>query len=167
MKTKTLIERITAQNDADFNERVNAFILEHDVARVVYTADPNMVYIEYIIQVSETREEEMSLKGEHHYCGECPYLERSKDGRVRKHLCTKHGKLRRDSAPCCDWYLEKGELNVSKTGRTNEGTGSAFGGHSGHDPRVSDCDLQSIFGKDGFFAIRERNSGDVSECSGR
>lgn len=129
MKTITLIERITSHSDEEFNLKVNSFIKSHTSAKVIYTSDPNVIFIEYEEQIAETAEDEYTQQGEHHYCGECPYLERSKDGRVKRHSCMIHGKLRRDSAPCCDWYLEllKGEENAFRQKSDLSETGARDG----------------------------------------
>ena len=53
---------------------------------------------------AESVKEEYELKGEQCYCGECHKLERSKDRRVKHHLCTKTHEMRKDTSCACNWY---------------------------------------------------------------
>ncbi len=68
--------------------------------------DSMAITIEYRIAefVPENLKEKYELLGGECYCGECPKLQISPDGRVKYHLCTKTGGYKKVNSCACNWY---------------------------------------------------------------
>lgn len=120
MKTKTTTKHVIIKQGKpeDIDREINAILglpnlISH---RLTYLNDSVMfAAVEYSIEttVYENIKEEFEAKGEIYYCDDCPYLERSTDGRVKSLNC-KCGKTTISRRACLLFYQElaKGEIAV-------------------------------------------------------
>lgn len=111
---KTFIYCIKADNPNDFNQQTKAFCQDHTVTRITPYPD-FLAYIEYekTETHTETRLEEYE-QNKRHYCGECPFLESSKDARRKKMYCPIVKGIRWKDSPACEQFYLKGELDEER-----------------------------------------------------
>lgn len=103
----------------DFQDKVNAVLEEHPSAEM--TIDGIVPYlchawIDCERLIPETKADEYELKGEKHYCIECPYLDRPQNSnkRQKRFPCehAKHGIAFTDELACdkfYEWYERQEE----------------------------------------------------------
>ena len=109
-KEKTTKFKTIKESDPEvFDYRLNDFMSNgYDIVdKRWHNFDGQMaVTIEYRIAefVPESLKEKYELLGEQCFCGECPKLQISKDGRVKHHLCTKTNNYKKVNSCACNWY---------------------------------------------------------------
>lgn len=103
---------IQGESAADFEAAINAVLTEHPNADMrIDTLIPFLCHAWYTaeVNVAETKAEEYELRGEGHYCIECPYLDRPlRSNKAQKTFpCqyANYGMTRTDSL-CCDRFYE-------------------------------------------------------------
>lgn len=122
MREKTYLNgfAIHGESATDFNQQLKAFCQSHCVSNITYHPTiPFLAYCDYEERepLIVTAKDECEYRGERHTCGECHLLETSPDGRRKKLVCFKSGKLRyKNSNACEDFYEElKGALNEKQS----------------------------------------------------
>ena len=117
MKSKELPRQKTVFSitPEDWDARVNAALdeLEGYVSLNIHrekTQDGYLAVIEYTVRqyIPEDIREELQLKGVHHRCGDCEYLMRSPDKRVKHMECEKGMRdLTKAEMDACMWRYEQ------------------------------------------------------------
>lgn len=99
--------------EAEMNRRLEE--LSESRPRIRYNMNQGFcAYIDYevAVRVAEDLRDEYEMRGEGSTCAECPYLEKSDDGRRKWQACKVQGRTHEDNPACLYYYrqLEKGEL---------------------------------------------------------
>ena len=113
-RKSTKHKTITADNGADFDARLNAFTESLDARRIDYEVQTNplagfIAFIKYKEDraIPENAKDEHELAGDRFYCGSCPMLSQSTDGRFKNLRCKRNGKLRNIcTSTCCNAFYE-------------------------------------------------------------
>lgn len=116
-KKSTKHKTITADNGFEFDAKLNAFTASLDEKRIEYEVQTNPVagFIAFVIyketmQIPEDKKDEHEMCGDSFYCGSCPMLTRSSDGRFKNMRCQYNGKLRHiEDSSCCSAFYEWAE----------------------------------------------------------
>ena len=121
-KKSTKHKTITADNGFEFDAKLNAFTASLDAKRIEYEVQTNPVagFIAFVIyketiQIPEDKKDEHEMCGDCFYCGSCPKLQRTTDGRFKWLRCELDGKLKKaDESPCCNAFYEWAETGKWK-----------------------------------------------------
>ena len=121
-RKSTKHKTITADNGFDFDAKLDAFTNSLDEQNIEYEVETNplagfIAFIKYkkIVQVPESIKEEHEMVGDRFYCGSCPMLKRTTDGRFKYFRCQLHGCLCHiEETPCCNEFYEWAETGAWK-----------------------------------------------------
>ncbi len=119
-KKCTKHKTIVADNGFDFDLRLNSFTESLDEKRIEYEVKTNPLagFIAFVTYtetktIPENIKDEHELVGDKFYCGSCPMLTQSTDGRFKNLRCKRNGHLRGiDTSPCCNAFYEWAESGV-------------------------------------------------------
>lgn len=121
-KKSTKHKTITADNGFEFDAKLNAFTQSLDEQKIEYDVQTNpaagfiaFVIYKQTIQIPESKKDEHEMAGDRFYCGSCPKLMRTTDGRFKNFRCSLTGKLRHiENSSCCDEFYEWAETGKWK-----------------------------------------------------
>lgn len=127
-KKSTKHKTITADNGFDFDTKLNAFTDKLDEQRVEYEVQTNPVagfiaFITYKVvrEIPENKKDEHEMVGDRFYCGSCPKIAQSTDGRFKNLRCSLDGKLKHiEETPCCNAFYEWMESGEWKEGSNTD-----------------------------------------------
>lgn len=117
--TKQQIRVITGTSAEDFQERFNGLMSELSEKRIKPEVQFNMAmgfcaYVTYTenVTIAENLAEEYELKGEVHFCSECPFFNPPEDKRIKNCPCAYKGTYRETGRPMktsanekvCDYF---------------------------------------------------------------
>lgn len=113
-KKSTKHKTITADNGFDFDAKLNAFTdsLDEQGAEYEVKTDPLAGFIAFITykvdyKIPESKKDEHEMAGNCFYCGSCPKLKKSTDGRFKWMRCEYDGKLKHsEDTRCCEAFYE-------------------------------------------------------------
>ena len=111
---------IESDNGFDFDTKLNAFVESLERQRIEYEVQLNpaaglRAFVTYKVEkaIPENKKDEHELLGEYFYCGSCPMLKRTSDGRFKNFRCGRDGKLKHmEDTPCCNAFYEWAETGV-------------------------------------------------------
>lgn len=104
----------------------------------IQTLTGAIIKTEYVGEIEKTLVDELEEAFGRHNCGECPFLRRSNDGRVKWHECTKHGRKVTDKTRCCEaFYREEGYFDLSEDKGKNERIRHQDGRYRGDDEGIA------------------------------
>lgn len=87
------------------------------------TTKPFTAYIFYHIEhnIPESVIEALAMiEGSHHYCAECPFIEKSEDKRRKWKFCNLHNKkVKEDSVVCIEYYKHRDMLDLKNNAEDN------------------------------------------------
>lgn len=116
------IEVVAEATPDAFAKQLNSRLAALDKARQKYELQFNhqMGFCAYLVidqvnEIPETIEDEFELAGEKHTCGDCPFWQHPKDGRVKYTRCEITPGIHGSGSPCCaEFYarLYRGEIEL-------------------------------------------------------
>lgn len=93
----------------EFENALNAVLSEIKEPQIMFDSNrPFLAYVTYddYRKVPESVRDAYELRGEYHYCGECPYYTPSADKRIKHITCAVGERTRADRCACELFYKE-------------------------------------------------------------
>lgn len=116
-KKKTRVRVIDGADAKSFEDALNEVLDE--ITDPDITFDPNRSFLAYvkfteIVEIPENIKEAYEMRGEYHYCGECPYYHAPTDGRVKYTDCDLGHRVSEKSSACRLYYKMHNEGTLDK-----------------------------------------------------
>lgn len=108
---------IDGTSAADFENALNAVLREIKEPEIMFdTNRPLLAYVTYdeYEMIPESVRDAYEMRGETHYCGQCPYFRPSQDKRIKHVTCELGERTRVDRCACELFYklLNNGEIKA-------------------------------------------------------
>ena len=119
VKQKKRVRVIDGADARDFEDVLNEVL--DAISDPDITFDRNRPFLAYVtftetIEIPESVQDAYEMRGEYHFCGECPYWEKPTDRRIKYDYCDLGEKVGEKTAACDLFYkmLNEGTLGKKK-----------------------------------------------------
>lgn len=112
---KKRVRVVDGKDAAGFEASLNSILDGITEPNIVFDSNrPFLAYVTYeeFQRIPESVRDAYELRGEYHYCGECPYYKPPTDKRVKHTTCALGERTRADRCACELFYKELNDGNI-------------------------------------------------------